>query len=77
MDRPLEDRNQREETIEAGQDLVADELTDDEARKAHAKEGTRATHTRSGVQQEVGREGGRADHIVLDKGEAVPRHPKG
>lgn len=77
MDRPLADRNQREETIEAGQDIVADELTDDEAHKAHEKEGTRAIHTRSGKQEEVGREGGRTDHIVLDEGEAVPRHPRG
>lgn len=77
MHRRSEDRAQREETIDAGQDVVADELTDDETHKAHQKEGTRAVHTRSGEQQEVGREGGRTDHIVLDKGEAVPRHPRG
>lgn len=77
MDRRSEDRDQREETIAAGQDAVVEGLTGDEAHDAHQKEGTHAVHTESGEQQEVGREGGRADHIVLDKGEAVPRHPRG
>ncbi|MGI8854527.1 MAG: hypothetical protein ACR2JW_02135 [Thermomicrobiales bacterium] len=77
MDRRLDDEKQRDETIEAGKDAVGEELTDDEADHAHQKEGTNAVHSRTGEQQEVGREGGRTDHIVLDKGEAVPRHPQG
>lgn len=77
MDRPLEDRNQREETIAAGEDAVGREQSDDDAHTAHRKEGDDAVHPQSGEQHEVGREGGRADHIVLDEGKAVPRHPKG
>lgn len=77
MVRSADERDQRDETIAAGQDTVTDELTADEAGAAHRKEGTSAVHHASGHQEEVGREGGRTDHIVLDKGESVPRHPQG
>ena len=77
MDRRTDERKQRDETIAAGQDGVTNELTPDEAGDAHRKEGTTAVHHESGHEEAVGREGGRADHIVLDKGESVPRHPQG
>jgi hypothetical protein len=77
MDRRSVEQAQREETIAAGQDAVTEEPTNDEAHKAHKKEGTQAAHAHTGEHQEVGREGGRTDHIVLDSGEAVPRHPHG
>jgi len=77
MDRPKNDEEQRQATIAAGKDAVAEELTDDEAGDAHRKEGDSAVHHASGHEEEVGREGGRTDHIVLDKGESVPRHPQG
>jgi len=39
--------------------------------------GTTAVHDASGHEEEVGREGGLTDRIILDKGESVPRHPQG
>jgi hypothetical protein len=77
MDRRTDDRKQRDETVAAGQDAVAEELTPNEAGDAHRKEGTTAVHHDSGHEEAVGREGGRTDHIVLDEGESVPRHPEG
>ena len=77
MDRRTGERKQRDETVAAGQDAVTDELTPDEAGDAHRKEGTTAVHHESGHEETVGREGGRTDHIVLDKGESVLRHPQG
>ncbi|MDQ2783665.1 MAG: hypothetical protein M3Y58_01540 [Chloroflexota bacterium] len=77
MDRRNNDQEQRNATIAAGQAAVTEELTDNEAGDAHRKEGTTAVHDESGQQEEVGREGGRTDHIVLEKGESVPRHPQG
>ncbi len=46
MDRRLEDEKQRDETIEAGKDAVAEELTDDEAHHAHRRK-VRAPYTRA------------------------------
>ncbi|MDQ6603628.1 MAG: hypothetical protein M3Z19_12975 [Chloroflexota bacterium] len=77
MDRPKDDEAQRQATIAAGQGAVSEELTADEAGNAHRKEGDSAVHDASGHEEEVGREGGRTDHLVLDKGDAVPRHPQG
>ncbi len=73
----MADHTQRDETIERGKDAVAEELTPDEAHRAHHKEGDEAVHHASGQRAEVGREGGRTDHVVLDSGENVPRHPHG
>ncbi len=73
----MADRTQHDETIERSKDAVAEELTPDEAHRAHRKEGTEAVHHASGQRTDVGREGGRTDHVVLDNGENVPRHPHG
>lgn len=73
----MEERRQRDGTIERGKETVAEELTPDEAHRAHRKEGDDAIHNATNHHEEVGREGGRTDHIVLDSGEAVPRHPNG
>lgn len=77
MDHPANENEQRDATIAAGQDAVSEELTDNEAGNAHRKKGDSAVHNESGHEQEVGREGGRTDHLVLNKGETVPRHPQG
>lgn len=77
MDRRNNDQEQHDATIAAGQGAVTEELTDDEAGNAHRKEGTTAVHDESGHQEEVGREGGLTDRIILDKGPSVPRHPQG
>ncbi len=77
MDRPNKDQEQHDATIAAGQGTVSDELADDEAGDAHRKEGTTAVHHESGHGEEVGREGGLTDRIILEKGESVPRHPQG
>ncbi len=73
----MDERTQRDETIERGKGVVDEELTPDEAHLAHRKEGDDAVSERTGEHEEVGREGGRTDHIVLDSGDAVPRHPNG
>ncbi len=70
MDRPTNDRNQRDETIAAGRETVADELTADEAGDAHHKAGTTAVHHATGHEEKVGREGGLTDRIILDNGVA-------
>ncbi len=77
MDRQHKDQEQRDATIAAGQGAVTEELADDEAGDARRKEGTTAVHDESGHEEEVGREGGLTDRIILDKGESVPRHPQG
>ena len=73
----MADRNQHDETIERGKEAVSRELTPDEAHRAHRKEGDDAVLETSGAREEVGREGGRTDHVVLESGDAVPRHPQG
>lgn len=77
MDRRHNDQEQHDVTIAAGQGAVTEERTDDEAGGAHRKVGTTAVHDASGHEEEVGREGGLTDRIILDKGESVPRHPQG
>ncbi len=77
MDRRYEDQEQRDATIAAGQGAVTEERTGDEAGDAHRKEGTTAVHDASGHEEEVGREGGLTDRIILEKGESVPRQPQG
>jgi len=68
----MDERTQRDETIERGKGIVDEELT-----LAHRKEGDDAVREQTGEHEEVGREGGRTDHIVLDSGATVPRHPNG
>lgn len=77
MERRESDDRQREETIVAGQEAVDDELSGAESPHAHRKEGATAVHHESGHEEAVGREGGRTDHLVIEKGDPVPRHPQG
>lgn len=49
-------------------------LSPDEA-KTHHIEGDLAVANDASHTEEVGREGGRTDHIVLENGKAVPRDP--